>query len=203
MKIKLITLSTAVLLTASAGLAQPTTTEETTTTTTTTTTHIWNDPSAWWASHWQVIRANQYTANELSLDMFGSYVANERRIEDLFKTNIRHGTWGGGVGLNYFFTQNFGIGGDINMPANGGKLIDNAYGQLIARIPIACSGIAPYVFGGGGRQIEPSWQWEGHAGVGIEYRLNPGWGIFTDARYTWVKNTSDEILFRGGLRFVF
>ena len=135
--------------------------------------------------------------------MFGSYIAPERRIEDLFKTNIRHGDWGGGVGLNYFFTREIGIGGDINMPANGGKLIDNAYGQLIARFPICDTGFAPYVFGGGGRQIEPSWQWEGHAGVGIEYRLNPGWGVFTDARYTWVKHTTDQILFRAGLRFVF
>lgn len=204
MKIKFITISAAVLLTASAGLAQPTTTEQTTTTTTTTTTtHIWNDPNAWWASHWQVIHENQYTANELSLDMFGSYISDEHKIENVFHNTVRHGFWGGGVGLNYFPLPYLGIGGDINMPVNGGKLIDNAYGQLIGRLPICNTGLAPYVFGGGGRQIEPSWQWEGHAGVGIEYRLNPGWGVFTDARYTWVKHSSDEILFRAGLRFVF
>lgn len=198
MKMKLIILSAAVVLTASVGLAQ---TE--TTTTTTTTTHVWNDPNVWWANHWQVIHENQYTANELSLDLFGSYLAGQRKIEDLFKTDIRHGHWGGGVGLNYFFTQNFGIGGDINMPDDGHHLVDNAYGQLIARYPICNSGLAPYVFGGGGRQIDPAWEWEGHAGVGIEYRWNPGMGLFTDARYTWVKNTPDEIMFRAGLRFVF
>jgi hypothetical protein len=107
------------------------------------------------------------------------------------------------VGLNYFPDPYIGIGGDINMPANGGHLVDNIYGQLIGRIPIANSGVAPYIFGGGGRTTWPAWNWEGHAGVGLEYRFNPALGIFSDARYTWVKNTPDELLIRAGLRVVF
>jgi hypothetical protein len=63
--------------------------------------------------------------------------------------------------------------------------------------------LAPYVFGGGGRQFDPAWEWTGHAGVGMEYRFNPVTGVFVDSRYTWVKHTSDEILFRAGVRFVF
>ena len=201
---KLITLSAAVFLTASAGLAQPTTTETTTTTTTTTTAHVWNDPNAWWANHWVMIPDNRYTANELSLDLFGSYVHAEKKIENIFHQGIRHnGFWGGGVGLNYFFCRELGIGGDVNMPDDGFHLVDNVDGNLIARMPIANSGFAPYVYGGGGRQIDPAWEWEGHAGVGIEYRFNPGTGIFSDARYTWVKHTSDEILLRAGVRFIF
>jgi hypothetical protein len=198
MKIKFVTLTAAVLLTAGAGMAQTTVTE------TTTTTHVWNDPNAWWGNHWVYYNGDRYTANELSLDFFGSYLAGQRRIEDLFKTNIRHGFWGGGVGVNYFFTRNLGIGGDIDIPDDGGgNFVNNINGSLIARLPIGNSGLAPYLFGGGGRQTDPAWEWSGHAGVGMEYRFNPVTGIFADARYTWVKHTSDEILFRAGVRFVF
>jgi hypothetical protein len=199
MKMKFVTLTTLALLVAGAGMAQTTTT-----TTTETSTHVWSDPHAWWGDHWVYTSADKYTANELSLDFFGSYLAGERRVEDLFKTNIRHGFWGGGVGVNYFFCRNLGISADMNIPDdNFGNFINNVDGSLIARFPIVNSGLAPYVFGGGGRQTDPTWQWTGHAGVGLEYRFNPVTGIFADARYLWVDKTSDEIMFRAGVRFVF
>jgi hypothetical protein len=201
MKIKFVTLTAAVLFTASAAMAE---TATTTTTTTTTTSHMWNDPHTWWGNHWAYNVNDRYTANELSLDFFGSYLAGQRGIEHLFDTNIRHGFWGGGVGINYFFTKEIGIGGDINIPDDHfGNFINNIDGSLIARMPIANSGLAPYVFGGGGRQTEPVWQWNGHAGVGIEYRFNPVTGVFADGRYMWLDKTADEILFRAGVRFVF
>ncbi len=198
-------MTAAVLLTAVTGVAQTTstTTTETTTTTTTTTAHVWTDPTVWWGNHWVYLTDNRYTANELSMDFFGSYLAGQRAIEHLFKTNIRHGSWGGGVGANYFFTRELGIGGDINIPDNGGNFIDSASGNLIARLPICNSGFAPYIFGGGGRQTQPAWEWFGDAGVGMEFRPNPGTGIFVDARYDWVKHTPDTLLLRAGLRFVF
>ena len=146
----------------------------------------------------------KYTGNEVSLDLFGSYLAGQRKIEDIFKTNIRHGFWGGGVGLNYFFLRNLGIGADMNIPDdNFGNFINNVNGSLIARLPVGNSGFAPYIFGGGGRQTDPTWQWTGHAGVGFEFRFNRVTGIFTDARYVWVDKTSDEIEFRAGMRFAF
>jgi len=200
MKIKFVTLTASLLLAASAGMAQTTTT----TTTTTTETHVWNDPHAWWGSHWVMVDGDRYRANELTLDFFGSYLAGQRGIEHIFDTNLRHGFMGGGVGLNYFFTREIGIGGDIEVPNdNSGNFINNVNGSLIARMPLANSGLAPYVFGGGGRQTEPVWQWTGHAGVGIEYRFNPVTGVFADGRYVWVDKTSDEILFRAGVRFAF
>jgi hypothetical protein len=202
MKMKITILTAAVLLTASASFAQETTT---TTTTTTQEVHIWNDPSQWWANHWTYTTGTSpYYDNELSLDFYANYMANQRAIEHLFHTDIRHGLWGGGVGVNYFFVKYLGIGGDINMPcANLGNFVNDINGSLIARIPIACSGFAPYLFGGGGRQTNPEWQWTGHAGVGAEFRLNPGVGIFTDARYVWADKTTDTILFRAGFRFAF
>jgi hypothetical protein len=169
--------------------------------------HVWEDPGAWSSGVFVYDRANtpRFTASELSLDLFGSYTAGERKIEKLFETNIkgRNGNWGGGVGLNYFITREIGLGGDINMGDNRGNLVDQALGSLILRWPFEAAGIAPYVFGGGGRDFDPTWEWVGHAGVGIEYRFNPATGIFLDGRYIWPDKSSDRILLRAGLRLVF
>src|SRR5207248_3967864 len=135
--------------------------------------HVWEDPSAWWGGHWVYETTDKYTPNELSFDMFGSYVHGEHHLSNLFDTNIRHnGFWGGGVGLNYFFTHELGLGADINIPDNGHNFIDQVEGSLIARWPFEPSGFAPYIFGGGGRATDPRWEWTGHAGVGLEYRFN-------------------------------
>jgi len=166
--------------------------------------HMWEDPGAWGAGHFTYATGMPlYTAQELSFDAFGSYLAAEKNFSDIFKTNIRHGTWGGGVGLNYFFSREIGIGADINMPANGGNFIDSVSGSLIARLPLGSSGLAPYGFGGGGRGTDPAWEWQAQAGVGLEYRWNPTTGIFVDGRYVWVDKTFDRLLLRAGLRLVF
>src|ERR1041385_160426 len=187
MKIKyVIAVGTALLVTASVAKAA----------------HIWEDPNNWTASHFTFTSAGPlFTAQELSLDLFGTYTAGERHLSKLFETNIRHGQWGGGVGLNYFFTRELGISGDIEMGDNRGNFVDQALGSLIARWPIGC--FAPYIFGGGGRGFDPQWEWLGTFGVGAEFRLNPGTGIFIDSRYVWADKSSDRILFRAGLRVVF
>ena len=196
---KLATIMGAGMLVAGAASAQTQTT-----TTTTTVVHVWDDPSGWWGNHWTYGGSPLYTENELSVDAFGSYLAPERKFSHLFQTNIRNtGSWGGGVGVNYFFLRNVGIGGDIDIPNNGGNFVDLIDGSLILRFPIDPTGLAPYIFGGGGRQTDPEWQWEEFGGVGLEFRLNPVTGVFADARYIWAQKTSDSLLLRAGLRFVF
>jgi hypothetical protein len=167
--------------------------------------HVWEDAGGWWSDHFVMDRANtpKFTAHEVSLDVFGSFYAAERGIEDLFETNIEDGLWGGGVGLNYFLTREIGIGGDINMSDNGGNLVDIMQGSLIVRLPIESISLAPYIFGGGGRSTEPEWEWTYHGGVGTEFRFNPTTGIFADARYIWADETSDRLLIRAGFRLVF
>jgi hypothetical protein len=147
----------------------------------------------------------KFTANELSVDMFASFVAGERELEEIFKTNIRHGKWGGGVGVNYFFTRELGVMGDINIGDNGGNFVDQIMGAGILRIPLEPTGLAPYIFAGGGRGTDPVWEWLGQAGIGLEYRLNPATGLFADARYIWHEHTgsTDRLLIRTGLRLVF
>ncbi len=190
---KLITLTSALMLTA--GMARAV--------------HVWEDPAGWWGSATTYdTTVPLYTANELSLDAFGLYTAGERGIEHIFETRItgNRGVWGGGVGVNYFFTRELGIGGEADILANvPGNFVDQFNGSLILRFPLDPSGFAPYIFGGGGRVTNPLWAWEGHAGVGVEYRLNPVVGVFSDVRYIWVDNVNltDRLMIRAGLRLVF
>jgi len=187
--------------------------------------HVWEDPGAWSSGvfTYNVPPENRFTCNEFSLDLSGSYAAPQRGLEHLFKTDIRHdGKWGGNVGANYFFLQYLGIGGNINMSANGHTFVDQALGNLILRWPICPIGIAPYIFGGGGRGFDsmgnsgtvtihgeerddPNWQWFADAGVGLEWRPNATTGIFTDATYQWhlKEGSFDRLLLRVGLRLVF
>jgi len=164
--------------------------------------HVWNDPGTWWGNHWVYLKDNRYTANELSIDGFASFSAAERRIEDLFDTDIRDGKWGGGAGVNYFITRELGLSGDFNSFGNGGHFVDSISGSLVVRIPIDPVGLAPYFYGGGTRLTNP-WEWAGHVGVGLEYRFNPGMGVFADARYTFPDRVSDYLTLRTGIRFVF
>lgn len=158
----------------------------------------------WWGTRYAPNRPSEYfSSKEVSLDAFGSYLAAERKFSDLFETDIRGGTWGGGLGMNYFLTRHIGLGGDVNIPANDGNFVDSVSASLVARLPIESVRLAPYAFGGGGRGTDPAWQWVGQAGVGLEYRLDPKTGIFIDGRYVWADKTSDSLMLRAGLRFVF
>jgi hypothetical protein len=186
---KLVTISAAMLLSVSAARAV----------------HAWEDPGAWWGSHFRASPAGtmKFNANEISLDLFGSFVAPQRGIENVFDTNIRSGHWGGGLGLNYFLLRELGVGVDTNIPADGGRFFNHVSGSLIVRLPIESIGLAPYIYGGGGRGTDPVYEWLGHAGVGFELRANPVTGFFVDARYIWAEHTSDDLLLSAGVRLVF
>ena len=145
-----------------------------------------------------------YAPKETSFDMFGSYLAKENQITDLFKTDIHGGAWGGGIGLNYFASQNLGFGTDVNIPNNGGRFIDSYTVNLLYRFPIESIGLAPYIIGGGGRAYDPKTQWIAQVGAGLEFRTSHKMGIFVDGRYEWfMATTPDKLELRSGLRFVF
>jgi hypothetical protein len=142
-----------------------------------------------------------FRSQEWSVDLFGTYTAPENgKIND---------GWGGGGGINYFFTKYFGLGVEGGA-FDGGSTADTvtyADAMLIARYPIDAWGmhLAPYVFGGGG------WHWGsadidgaiGFAGLGAEYRFTPHIGVFIDGRYVWGDSSNDYGLARVGIRYAF
>jgi hypothetical protein len=145
-----------------------------------------------------------YADHEWTVDVFGSYFAAETRKHG---TNGDHG-WGGGLDVNYYFARYFGLGveGSIfDVDDRHNEFLNvNAYLRLPVEGKIC---FAPYIFGGGG------WEWNdernnlhGHAGLGVDFRLTPRYGFFTDARYTWTggpRISNDFALIRTGFNVVF
>ena len=110
---------------------------------------------------------------------------------------------GGGLGLNYFFTRNLGVGAEAYSENTTGTFIDNASGNLILRLPLGQCGFAPYIFGGGGHQFDAAKLWFGQGGAGLEYRFTPHIGMFLDARMVWPNETKYYGVARLGVRFAF
>ncbi|MHA3770202.1 hypothetical protein ACXR0O_01535 [Verrucomicrobiota bacterium sgz303538] len=155
---------------------------------------------------------------EFQIDIFGAYVVGEGPNHAGY---IRDHGWGGGIGLNYFFTRNIGLGvdgiwvyGKENAAADPAgdtdhKVFHNVTGSLIFRLPIDELCLAPYLFVGGGFHVDGDQWGSGHAGVGLEYRIVPNKvGLFVDGRWTYFgdrygRGDQNNFLAKAGLRFVF
>jgi hypothetical protein len=145
-----------------------------------------------------------YRPNEFSIDLFGTGSVGRQTINNISGNRISHdGRLGAGVGANYFFTRYFGIGGDAYTENTAGSFVDNTSGNLVARLPLGTSGLAPYIFGGGGYQFDQVQQGFGQGGAGLEYRFTEKWGVFVDARYVIADKTADYGVGRVGLRLSF
>ena len=159
-------------------------------TTTTTTTHTyWND-----RFRYDRESATLFNPNELSMDLFGTWADRDR-----FGGAGDH--WGGGLGLNYFVNRYFGIGADSYLEE--WKWPYRVNGSAILRLPIDRAGLAPYIFGGGGREFKYAPQWTLHAGGGLEIRVNQHTGFFADGRRVFADKTPDYTLVRFGMRLGF
>ena len=145
-----------------------------------------------------------YRSNELSLDAFGSASLGAYTIENPSGERVEENTrLGAGLGLNYFFTRNIGIGADAYSEDTTGSFIDSASASLLLRFPLGKSGFAPYAFGGGGRQFDFVEAWFAQAGAGMEYRFTRNIGAFVDARWVLPDETKYYGVGRLGLRFAF
>src|SRR5208282_6916968 len=95
--------------------------------------NIWDDPNGWRSGLFSApTNGAFFNPQELQLDLFGSYDNPEPRLPKLFDSDIRHGAWGGGVGLNYFLSQNIGLGGDVNLAdSQSARLVTHAVGDVL------------------------------------------------------------------------
>jgi len=160
---------------------------------------------------------NCFNDRELQLDVFGAYAvghgpSHAGPIHD-------HG-WGGGLGVNYFFTRYIGVGAEafwLSAHHNAAKpgsdgddtVFHNIDGSVIFRLPLDNLCLAPYGFIGGGAELDgQSWAY-GFVGVGAEYRVVPSKiGIFTDVRWNYYgdrynRDDQNNFLIRAGVRVVF
>src|SRR5580692_5981892 len=133
-----------------------------------------------------------YHANELSLDAFGVDALGTHTIDHLSESRVRHDSrLGAGLGVNYFLLRYVGIGADAWSLNTAHNFVDNVSGSLILRLPFEPLGLAPYAFGGGGHQFDPSIASFVHAGGGLEWRFARHFGVFVDGRYVWTDRTKN------------
>lgn len=109
---------------------------------------------------------------------------------------------GGGIAMNYFFTEHVGIEGSYSLFATDTE-VHQVSGSVILRLPIKSLCLAPYIFGGGSYHTDSVNQATYHAGAGLDYRFASCVGVFADAQYNWAEDTSDYTTVRGGVRFGF
>jgi hypothetical protein len=146
----------------------------------------------------------EYRAHEFSLDIFGSGSVGQQVLENISGDRVDdNGRLGLGLGVNYFFTRYLGIGSDLYSEDSGHALIDSTSISLIGRLPIGESGVAPYIFGGGGYQFDEFAQRFAHAGGGFEFRFARHSSVFIDGRFVFAANTDNYGLGRIGFRFTF
>ena len=162
---------------------------------------ITNSNSTWRDSN----PSDLYQAYDTSLDLFGIGTVNEHTLNHLSGSRIlRHGHLGAGAGLEFFFNRYIGIEGEGFSETTHNTFVNDAGGNLVFRLPIGNTGLAPYAFGGGGHEFYPvsnNNYFDG--GAGVEFRFTRCIGIFGDARYVGTEHTGGYGLGRLGLSFNF
>jgi len=145
-----------------------------------------------------------FHAQELSVDLFGTISAGQETLDNISGNRIsQDGRLGAGAGANYFFTRHVGFGADAYTENTASSFVDNVSGNLIARLPLDKVHLAPYIYGGAGRQFDPNITWFGQAGGGLDIRVTRSWGLFVDCRYVFSDKLSNFGVGRAGLRFAF
>ena len=152
--------------------------------------------SADWNERWRYDRnaADKFKEPDMTLDLFGTWADHDR-------FGAKDENFGGGLGLTYYITRFVGISGDSYIEE--WKAPYRANGNLLLRIPIGQSGLAPYAIGGGGRQWKYVPQWTYHGGGGLQLKLNPYTALFGDWRRVFPEDTPDYHLVRFGLNVGF
>ena len=155
-----------------------------------------NVSAADWDDRWSYDQntEDKFNAPDFSVDLFGTWSDQNRLGED-------DESFGGGFGLSFYPVRYFGIMADTYIEE--WRVPYRANGSLVFKLPVGQSGLAPYAFGGGGRQWKYIPQWTAHGGAGLEFRMNPYTGIFADWRRVFPEATDDHNLVRFGLHVGF
>lgn len=142
---------------------------------------------------------------EFSVDLFGSVSVGQETLDDLTGERFTDdGRLGAGVGLNYYLLRYVGIGADAYTENTARTFVDNASGNLLLRFPIESAHLAPYIFGGGGRQFDPDELWFGQVGGGLDVRITAHVALFADVRYVMPEKDAENFgVGRLGLRIPF
>ena len=110
--------------------------------------------------------------------------------------------YGGGIGINYYFTQNIGVGASWALQDINGTVFHDTSVDLLLRAPLGDSCNAIYGIVGGGVLADGENFGSFNYGLGLEHRFSPSCGIFGEARHKFIDN-ADFLSARVGFRLVF
>jgi hypothetical protein len=111
--------------------------------------------------------------------------------------------YGGGLAVDYFFTEMLGIGLD-GYWIDSHSVVHSYNINLTARTTVLTDCLSAYAIGGGGVFTNGSTVGSAHIGGGLEYRFSPVCGVFADARYKWLDGGDTTLTsVRIGMSFVF
>jgi outer membrane protein W len=137
-----------------------------------------------------------FAANTTSVSVYAAGILPKHSSADL------DDAFGGGIALDYFFTENIGIEGSYSIFGTE-SAVHQLSGSLVFRLPIKSLCLAPYALAGGSFHTDGVNQGTWHVGAGLDSRIANCVGIFADAQYNWTEDTSDYTTVRGGVRFGF
>jgi hypothetical protein len=127
-----------------------------------------------------------FAPKESNLRVFGTYLDEGEN------------QWGGGLGLDYFFSKYAGIGLSTHMEDIEGTAVDNLASEIYLRWPIEKWHLAPYAIGAGGYEFGTQ-EWFQAVGGGVELRFKKRFGIFADYQYVFHEDNDDSVI-RAGIR---
>jgi hypothetical protein len=128
-----------------------------------------------------------FAPKESNLRVFGTYLTEREK------------QWGGGLGLDYFFSSWAGIGLSTHLEDVEGTFFDNLASEVYLRWPIEKWHLAPYAIGSVGYEFGKQ-GWFQAVGGGMELRFKKKWGIFADYQYVFRHERGDESVIRAGIR---
>lgn len=137
-----------------------------------------------------------FNGNTTNVSVFAAAILPETESKDF------EDSFGGGLALNYFFTENFGLEGSYTAFGTD-SVVHQVSGSIILRFPIKSICLAPYALAGGSLHSDGVNQGTWHVGAGLDYRFANCVGVFADAQYNWAEDTVDYTTVRGGLRVGF
>ena len=118
-------------------------------------------------------------------------------------------THGGGLGLTYFATKNFGLGVEGRTEKPESAFFDRLGLAVVGRLPVESLRLAPELRVGFDYDLEDSWEageksrrtgFDTYAGVGAEYRVTKSFGIGAEARSVFPVGEQERNHFAGLVR---
>jgi hypothetical protein len=154
-------------------------------------------------SPYQVTPSPLFRDSELFFDGYGSYLHRYGNECGCGGGGSRDG-FGGGFAVGHFFGYYVGARLDVNFSS-----VEDAQttigGDIIIRYPFPEAHVAPYAFVGGGVEVAEGNNGFFRVGGGLEWRITPHFGVFTEGSYAWVdqNDSAENLTVKVGIRYIY